>query len=126
MSAILHPNWPKDLQPRISGAAHNAPASATVADEIARAVAQLEGSIQFFQSRYIETLIIRTIETTLQRAVSPLCDRNGAAALAMCDVSQIDRAAKAGIIQAHYRGGTPLFEKADILEAITSGRWAGK
>lgn len=93
------------------------------ATEIQRAVAQLEAATAFLGSRYIENLIAQSVTIATQRAMSPLCDRAGAAALAMCDVSEIDRAAKEGIIKRHFRGQTPLFEKADIVAAVTSGRW---
>lgn len=89
-----------------------------------RAVAQLEAATTFLGSRYIENLIVTTVKATVQQAVSPLCDRAGAAALAGCDVSRIDRAVKSGILQAHYLGESPRFVKAEIIEAITSGRWA--
>jgi hypothetical protein len=38
-------------------------------------------------------------------------------------VDAIDAADKAGIIKRHLRGETPIYEKAEIVEAITSGRW---
>jgi hypothetical protein len=94
--------------------------------DVERAVARLEVATEFLGSRHIEMLIVRAVEQAAARAMSPLCDRAAAAALARCDVSQIDRAAKAGIIKRHFRGDTPLFEKADIIAAITSGRWRAK
>lgn len=99
------------------------PQPAVAPDSLQRATAQLEAATAFLGSRYIENLIANTVTLAVQRAASPFCDRDGAAAFLLCDVSQIDRAAKAGIIKRHLRGGTPLFEKADLAEAITSGRW---
>lgn len=101
----------------------DASAPSAVPDELRRAVAMFEASTEFLGSRYMERLIANTITAAVLRAASPLCDRNGAAALALCSVDQIDQAVQAGIITKHLRGETPLFEKAAIVEAITSGRW---
>lgn len=98
-------------------------APAAVPEPLERAAARLEAATTFLESRFIERLIENAVTVATIRAQSPLCDRAGAAALAHCDVSQIDRAASAGIIKKHLRGDTPLFDKAEIYEAITSGRW---
>ena len=92
-------------------------------DVIQRAVAEFEASAEFLGSRYMERLIANTITAAVLRAASPLCDRAGAAAIALCSVDQIEQAEKAGIITRHLRGETPLYEKAAIVEAITGGRW---
>ncbi len=101
----------------------SASAPSAVPEPIACAVAKIEAATRFLDSRYIENLIVQTTKAAVLQAASPLCDRAGAAALAHCDVSQIDRAASAGIIKKHLRGDTPLYDKAEIYEAITSGRW---
>lgn len=98
-------------------------APSVVPEELQRAVAQFEAATEFLGSRYLERLIATTLTAAVLRAASPLCDRAGAAALALCSVDQIDQATQAGIITRHLRGETPLYEKAAIVEAITSGRW---
>lgn len=92
-------------------------------EELQRAVARFEAAAEFLQSRFMERLVANSVAAAVQRAASPLCDRAGAAALALCSVDQIDAAEKAGIIKKHLRGETPLYEKAAIIEAIVTGRW---
>ena len=103
------------------------PSSPSAVPEVfQRAVAEFEAAAEFLKSRYMERLIANTITAAVLRAASPLCDRAGAAAIALCSVDQIEQAEKAGIITRHLRGETPLYEKAAIVEAITSGRWRFK
>lgn len=104
-------------------AAPSASAPAAVPDDLTRAVGKIEAATRFLESRHIENLIAATVRGAVLQAHSPLCDRAGAAALVGCEVSTIDRAVKAGILQAHYLGDSPRFVKAQVIEAITSGRW---
>ena len=101
-------------------------APSAVPDDLLRAVELFEKATEFLESRYMERLIANTLTAAVLRAASPLCDRQGAAALALCSVDQIDAADKSGIIKRHLRGETPLYEKAEIVEAITQGRWRFK
>lgn len=107
-------------------AAPSASAPAAVPEDLTRAVGKIEAATRFLESRHIENLIAATVRGAVLQAASPLCDRAGAAALVGCEVSTIDRAVKAGILQAHYLGESPRFVKAQVIEAVTSGRWGGK
>ena len=104
-------------------AAPSASAPAAVPDDLTRAAAKLEAATRFLDSRHIENLIVSSVNAAVARAFSPLCDRAGAAQLVGCDVSTIDRAVKSGILKAHYLGESPRFDKAQVIEALTSGRW---
>jgi hypothetical protein len=54
---------------------------------------------------------------------SPWVDRAGAAARWRCSESEIDRAAKQGVLVRFTRGQTSIFSKEQGDEAIKSGEW---
>lgn len=93
------------------------------AGSVSAAVAELNGAAEFLRSPFFTAQLVQGIQQAAQRAASPWVDRAGAAAYALCSTSEIDRAAKAGVITKHERGGTPMFLKAEIDEAIRSGKW---
>lgn len=88
------------------------------------AVAKLEAAGKFLQSEFFMARLMEGMRLTAIEVSSPWLDRKAAAAYAHCSPQEIDRAASAKIVPKHQRGGAPMFLKADIDEAITSGRWA--
>ena len=50
-------------------------------------------------------------------------DRAAAAAHCRCSLSEIDRAAAAGVFKTYKRAGTPLFKKSELDALIERGGW---
>ena len=92
-------------------------------ERAARAVADFEHAADFLKGPYFEAVVGRALAATVQAQQSPWVNRAGAAARCHCSVSEIDRAKAAGIITCYQRGGTPLYLKHDLDEAIRGGRW---
>lgn len=92
-------------------------------EAIARVLAQLEQAAELLGGRYIEGLIEQTLTRAAREACSPWLDRAGAAAYCRCSTSEIDRQAALGVLSAYARGGTPLYRRDDLDDAIRSGRW---
>lgn len=90
---------------------------------ILASAAKVDAAAAFLQSPFLVAQIIEGMQAAVVRANSPWLNRKDAAEYARCSVSEIDRAAANGFIPPHPRGGTPLFEKAEIDEAIKSGKW---
>ncbi len=88
-----------------------------------RAVADLEAAATFLRSPFFPAQMEHAVRAAVIECQSPWLDRAGAAARWRCSESEIDRAAKAGILTRFERCETPLFEKAQGDEAIRSGRW---
>ena len=97
---------------------------ATVSPEaVARVLAELENAADFLRSSYLEARIVKGLEEAVIRTQSPWVDRIGAATYCCCSLSEIDRAARAGAFNTYLRGGTPMFLKKDLDEAITLQIW---
>lgn len=88
-----------------------------------RAIADFESAGDFLRSPFFQAMVNRALEAAVTAAASPMVDRVGAAAFCRCSVSEIDRAARAGIIKRYERCGTPIFLKEELQKAITSGKW---
>jgi len=99
------------------------PPTETKPGAVSAAVSELQAAAEFLRSPFFTAQVVQGIQQAAARAVSPWVDRAGAAAYALCSVSEIDRAAKAGVITKHERVGTPMFLKAEIDEAIRAGKW---
>ena len=91
--------------------------------QLGRAVAQIEASAKFLQSRYVEALIEQSVSRSVIAAQSPWLNREAAAAYWFCSTKEIDRAAAAGVLTRHVRGGTPMFLKAEGDEKLRAGEW---
>ena len=88
-----------------------------------RAVADLEAVAAFLRSPFFQAQMERAVRAAVMDSQSPWVDRAGAAARWRCSESEIDRAAKAGILTRLERSETPLFEKAQGDDAIRAGKW---
>lgn len=86
-------------------------------------LAKLEASAKFLQSEFFMARLLEGQRVAAIQVSSPWLDRNAAAAYAYCSVAEVDRAANEGIITRHQRGGSPMFEKVEIDEAIRNGAW---
>lgn len=95
----------------------------TETQQLDRALAQLETSARFLESRYIEGVIEQAVSRAVVASQSPWLDRTAAAARWRCSVQEIDRAARDGVLTRYERGATPLFNKDQGDEAIRSGKW---
>ena len=90
---------------------------------ILSSVAQLEAAARFLQSPFLVAQLMEGMEKALVRAHSPWLNRKDAAEYARCSTSEIDRAADKHFIQRYFRGGVPLFNRAEIDAAIRTGAW---
>lgn len=88
-----------------------------------RAIADLESAATFLRSPFFQAQMESAVRAAVVESQSPWVDRAGAAARWRCSESEIDRAAKAGILTRLERCETPLFEKAQGDEAIRAGKW---
>ena len=88
-----------------------------------RAVADFENAADFLRGPHFEAIVSKALQHAIVAAQSPWLDRRGAAAYCRCGISSIDRAVAEGIIHRYERGGTPLFLKSELDEAIRGGRW---
>ena len=75
---------------------------------------------------YMQAQLVEAHERAVIRCQSPWLNRADAAAHCRCSTSEIDRAANAGIVKRYLRAGTPLFKRAELDEAIESGKWEGR
>ena len=91
-----------------------------------RAMADIEAAGAYLRGTFFEAVIAKNVRAAVLEAQSPYVDRAGAAARWRCSESEIDRAAKAGVLTRLNRGGTPLFLKEEGDEAIRSGTWNTK
>lgn len=87
-------------------------------------VAKIEAAAAFLQSPFLVAQLIEGMQQAVVRVHSPWLTRKDAAEYARCSTSEIDRSCREGIIKRYDRGGTPMFQKAEIDEAIRSGKWA--
>lgn len=88
-----------------------------------RAVADIESVATFLRGTFFQAQMEAAVRIAVFESQSPWVDRAGAAARWRCSESEIDRAAKAGVLVRHERGGTPLFAKEQGDEAIRTGKW---
>ena len=88
-----------------------------------RAVADLESVAAFLRGPFFQAQMADAVRCAVIESQSPWVDRAGAAARWRCSESEIDRAAKAGILTRLERSETPLFEKAQGDAAIRDGKW---
>lgn len=112
-----------DLEIAPSGAVTRRERASVSPEAVARVLAELENAAEFLRSSYFEARVEQAIAAAVVRSQSPWLDRAGAAAYCQCSTSEIDRAAAAGAFKTHLRGGTPLFRREDLDEAIALGRW---
>lgn len=89
----------------------------------AKAVAELESAAGMLRSSYFEGLVAKAVASAVQASQSKWLDRAAAAAHCRCSTAEIDRAAAAGFFKTHRRGGTPLFERAELDAVIEGGGW---
>lgn len=92
-------------------------------ERIERAVADIESAGAFLRGNYFEAHVARAVRQAVLESQSPYVDRAGAAARWRCSESEIDRAAKAGVLTQFKRNGTPLFLKDEGDKAIITGTW---
>ena len=90
---------------------------------ILTSAARVDAAARFLQSPLVVAQIIEGMERAVIRAHSPWLTRKDAAAYAGCSTSEIDRAANERIIKRYMRGGTPMFHRQQIDEAISGGKW---
>lgn len=88
-----------------------------------RAVADLEAVSAFLKGPWFESRMAEAVRAAVIECQSPWVDRAGAAARWRCSESEIDRAARAGVLVRLERGETPLFEKEQGDRAIREGTW---
>lgn len=98
----------------------------TADQAILTSAARVDAAAKFLQSPMLVAQIIEGMERAVIRAHSPWLTRKDAAAYAGCSASEIDRAGAAKVLRRYQRGGTPMYHRADIDDAILSGRWANK
>lgn len=91
--------------------------------EIMAGVAKLESAAAFLNSPYFVAQIVEGMQAAVIRAQSPWLNRKDAAEYVRCSTSEVDRAAREGIITKHERSGTPLFERSEIDAVIKAGNW---
>lgn len=91
-----------------------------------RAIADLESAGAFLRGPFFEAVVCKAVKESIAATQSPYVDRAGAAARWRCSESEIDRAAKAGVLTKLNRGGTPLFLKEQGDDAIRNGWWKTK
>ncbi len=96
------------------------------AERLNGAVAELEVAARFLSGRYFAGEILREVRLAVVQGLSPWLSRSDAAAYARCSESEIDAAARRGVLTKYLRKGTPLFQKREIDAAIQEGKWAGK
>jgi hypothetical protein len=94
-----------------------------VARAAREAVAKIDAAASFLQSPYLQARLIEGMQLAMVRVHSPWMTRQDAAEYARCSASEIDRVANLGVIVRHMRGGTPLFKRAEIDEAIENNKW---
>lgn len=87
------------------------------------AIAAERSMSEFLRSSYFQAVVTEAVDKSLLAGRSPWLDRKGAAVHCRCSVSEISRAAAAGIIKQFMRGMTPVYSKTDLNTAIASGRW---
>lgn len=56
--------------------------------------------------------VLEIVLSEIRRSQSPWADRKEAADYCHCSVSEIDKAANAGVIRRFFRNGTPMFRKS--------------
>ena len=88
-----------------------------------RAVADFENASSFLKGPFFQAQMAEAVHAAVVAVQSPWLDRRGAAAYCRCGISSIDRAVAEGIIHRYERGGTPLFLRHELDEAIRGGRW---
>lgn len=88
-----------------------------------RAIADLEAVAAFLKGPFFQAQMQRAVQSAVIESQSPWVDRAGAAARWRCSVTEIDRAAKAGILTRLERCETPLYDKAQGDNAIRAGAW---
>ena len=88
-----------------------------------RAVSDFENASTFLRGPFFEAQVAKALQAAVVAGQSPWLDRAGAAAHCRCGLSSIDRAVAEGIIKRYERGGTPLYLKSELDEAIRGGRW---
>lgn len=95
---------------------------------ILTSAARVDAAAKFLQSPLFVAQIVEGMQAAVIRANSPWLNRRDAAEYARCSVSEVDRAAREGMIKSYPRGGAPLFKRAEIDETISAGKWtpAGK
>ena len=71
--------------------------------------------------------IRESIKSAARQGMNPLVNRKLGAELACCTESKFDAGAawlvENGLLKRHECGGTPLFERAEILALIVDGKW---
>jgi hypothetical protein len=87
------------------------------------AIMKLDAAAAFLTSPRLVAQLVEGMQSAVIRAHSPWLTRKDAADYARCSTSEIDRAAKAGFLPVYQRGGTPMFRRDDIDEAISAGKW---
>ena len=92
-------------------------------DAVNVAAAKVEAAAAFLTSPFLVARIVEGMQAAAIRAQSPWLNRQDAADYARCGISEIDRAASAGVIKKYMRGGAPLFKRAEIDAAIEKGSW---
>jgi hypothetical protein len=98
---------------------------------ILASVAKVEAAAAFLTSPFLVAQLLEGMHAAVISAHSPWLNRKDAAAYARCSTSEIDRVsnpkdaveARFPILKKHMRGGSPVFERAQIDDAIRSGRW---
>ncbi len=92
-------------------------------ERIERAIADFEATAAFLKGQFFQNQMAAAVRSAVIESQSPWVDRAGAAARWRCSESEIDRAAKAGVLTRRERGNTPLFEKEQGDTAIREGKW---
>ena len=112
------PGYPNNLQGQVDGRGMD-----SIERRMAGGLAALEAGAAFLQGQYLQAAIERAVSSAVTRSMSPWLDRQGAADYVRVSVSEIDRAAAAGVFATHRCGSLPRFHKEDLDKSITSGAW---
>ena len=98
-------------------------------EAIQSAVIELRLAAEFVRGPYIEARIAEGLKDAVAAAMGPFLDRRAAAAFARVSLSEIDRAANAGVFprrRINGEKGKPVFRRDEIEAAIMGGRWITK
>jgi hypothetical protein len=97
--------------------------NADLTEQAERAVADLEAVAAFLKGPFFQSAMAQAVRQAVIECQSPWVDRAGAAARWRCSETEIDRAARAGVLVRLERGERPLFLKEQGDEAIRTGKW---
>lgn len=88
-----------------------------------RGINDFESAGAFLRGPFFEAMVGRAIQQAIHASQSPFVNRSDAAARWRCSESEIDRAAKAGVLTKFLRNESPMYLKEQGDEAIRLGKW---